>query len=95
MSKWSENYKFKNPDITEIADNVSRIMGIDSGASGRRRDTMGNILTGAKTEGQIAKNVKLNAIAELAKRIFADSELTRDDKYSQLISKGNGDYQTG
>ena len=95
MSKWSENYKFKNPDITEIADNVSRIMGIDSGASGRRRDTMGNILTGAKTEGQIAKNVKLNAIAELAKRIFAAPELTRGDKYSQLISTGSGDYETG
>ena len=59
MSKWSENYKYKNPDITDIANNVSRIMGIDSGASGRRRDTMGNILTGAKTEGQQLKNIML------------------------------------
>ena len=30
MSKWSENYKYKNPDITDKANNVSRIMGIDS-----------------------------------------------------------------
>lgn len=60
MSKWSENYKYKNPDITGIANNLSRIMGIDSGAAGRRSRTMSDILTGAKTEGQQLKNIGLN-----------------------------------
>ena len=91
MSKWSENYKFNNPDITDIANNVSRIMGVDPGAAGRRSNTMSNILTGAKTEGQIAKNVKLNAIAELAKRIMGTEGYSTDQKYGRLTSTGGGD----
>jgi len=92
MSKWSENYKYKNPDINDIANNVSRIMGIDSGAAGRRSSTMSDILTGAKTEAQIAKNVKLNAIAEIAKKIMGTEDYSTDQKYGRLISTGGGDY---
>ena len=84
---WSENYKYKNPDITEIANNVSRIMGIDSGAAGRRRDTMGNILTGAKTEGQQLKNTLLD-MERVAKSDYADQpNLSPTEILAGIIAK--------
>ena len=92
---WSENYKYKNPDITGLVDNVKKMMGVDSGAGGRRSRTMQDILTGSKTEGQQLKNQKLDMVTQLAKRIFEDSGLSRDNKYSQLIATGSGDYETG
>lgn len=60
MSKWSENYKYKNPDITGIANNLSRIMGIDSGAGGRRSRNLSDLLTIGKAEGQQLKNIGEN-----------------------------------
>ena len=57
---WSENYKYKNPDVTGLVNNVKRMMGVDSGAAGRRSRNMSDFLTGAKTEGQQLKNIMLN-----------------------------------
>ena len=38
--EWSENYKYNNPDIGGLVDNVKRMMGVDSGAAGRRSRNM-------------------------------------------------------
>ena len=57
--EWSENYKYNNPDIGGLVDNVKRMMGVDSGAAGRRSRNMSDFLTGAKTEGQQLKNIML------------------------------------
>jgi hypothetical protein len=56
---WSENYKYKNPDITGLVDNVKKMMGVDSGAGGRRSRNMSDYLTGSKTEGEQLKNIML------------------------------------
>lgn len=47
----SENDFYRNEDIKNINNTLARGMGIDSGAAGRRARTMGDILTGKRTEG--------------------------------------------
>ena len=98
---WSENSNYKNPDITGLVDNVKRMMGVDSGAAGRRSSTMGNILTGAKTEGQQLKNigqqnknVQLKAIADLVKRFMFNPELSDEQQFGRVGSKSSGDLAT-
>jgi len=92
---FSENYKYKNPDVTGLVDNVKRMMGIDSGAAGRRSRNMSDFLTGAKTEGQLNKNVKSAALAELIKRFQADPTLSDKEKYSMFSGTGSGDIELG
>ena len=96
--EWSENTKYNNPDIGGLVNNVKRMMGVDSGAAGRRSRTMQDILTGSKTEGQQLKNigqqdknVQLRAIADLVKRFMLNPELSDDQQYGRISSSG-GDF---
>ena len=92
---WSENYKYKNPDITGLVDNVKKMMGVDSGAGGRRSRNMSDYLTGAKTEGQLSKNVKFKALADLIERFQLDPSLSDKEKFSMFSCTGSGDIETG
>ncbi len=92
---WSENYKYKNPDITEIADKVSRIMGIDSGAAGRRSRTMSDILTGAKTEGQQLKNTQQDILVKAIQAAVGQSGLDDDGRLLRAATTSSTDIGGG
>ena len=96
--EWSENTKYNNPDIGGLVNNVKRMMGVDSGAAGRRSRTMQDILTGSKTEGQQLKNigqqdknVQLRAIAEIVKKYMLDPDLSTDQQFGRVGAKSSGD----
>ena len=93
--EWSENTKYNNPDIGGLVNNVKRMMGVDSGAAGRRSRNMSDFLTTSKTEGQQLKNigqqnknVQLKAIADLVKRFMLNPELSDDQQYGRISSSG-------
>ena len=102
MSEWSENKRYKNPDITGLVDNVKRMMGVDSGAAGRRSRNMSDFLTTSKTEGQQLKNigqqhknVKFKALADVIQRLILDDSLSDKEQYSMFSGTGSGDIETG
>ena len=92
---WSENYKYKNPDITGLVDNVKKMMGVDSGAAGRRSRNMSDYLTGAKTEGQMFRNQVLDMISQLKRKSFDNPDLTDDQKLGRGLSTSFGDTALG
>ena len=78
----SQNRLWRNPEFEPIFEDVKRIMGIDKGAGARRSQTMGNILTGARTKGVLADNVKKEALAEMVRRFQGDPNISDKEKYS-------------
>ena len=90
--KMSQNRLWRNPEFEPIFEDVKRIMGIDKGAGARRSNTMRDILTSTKTQGEMAKNVPLNYLADLAKQIMGTEGYSTDQKYGRLKSTGGGDF---
>ena len=89
--KMSQNRLWRNPEFEPIFEDVKRIMGIDKGAGARRSNTMRDILTTTKTQGEMAKNVPLNYLADLARKIMGTEGYSTDQKYGRLKSTGGGD----
>jgi hypothetical protein len=92
---WSENYKYKNPDITGLVDNVKKMMGVDSGAGGRRSRNMSDYLTTSKTEGQQLKNTQQSMLVEAMKAALGQEGLSDDGRLLRAATTSSTDIGGG